>query len=280
MNQFDIYHNLLDNMGALSEVYTSTTYGANHKEVFITRLLAKCDSKYAQRRLKASDLKEALKDIEAIENARKERTIKLNFTTKEVSLLRKVITKALKTQKKVPWLARQQLIISLTSLFEVFVSDTLKGIYSSNINTLKSENTTLKDTELIEAIANNNVIDRLIEVKIRKILYQSFEEWIKYMNCAFGFNFEVPKDISKLFLIRNCLVHNNSKSSKELTTKFKGKKYIFGREIGITEKDYIQFFEAVFDYSTKITMEVIKKYTKSKITSKSFRASFFAKVKR
>ena len=276
MNQIDIYNNLLNNMRALEKVYNSTLYGANHQEVFTTKILAKCDSKYAQKRLNASDLKEALKDIEAIETTRKEKKINPKLTKREILLLRKVMTISLKNQKRVPGLARQQLIISLNSLFEVFIGDTLKTIYHSNIDSLKSENTTLKDKEIIEAITDNNVIDRLIEAKIRKVLYGSFEEWIKHMNYTFGFKFKVPKVISEMFLIRNCLVHNSCKVSKELATRARSKRYKLGREIKITEKDYIRFFEAVFDFSTKITLEIIKKYTKSKIRYKSFlRTRFF-----
>jgi len=61
-----------------------------------------------------------------------------------------------------------------------------------------------------------------------------------------------------------------------LATRARSKRYKLGREIKITEKDYIRFFEAVFDFSTKITLEIIKKYTKSKIRYKSFlRTRFF-----
>jgi len=187
-----------------------------------------------------------------------------------------IVPGTLRLHKSVPELVRQQLVVSLTGFFEVFINDTLKEIYLSNPSTLKSQNKTLNDEDIIEAITNDNIIEKLIEVKLRGVMYGNFENWIKYINHNFGFNFRSPNEISELFQVRNCIVHNDCKVSRELALKFRTRKYVLEKEINITEKDYKKYFEAIFDYSKKITSDVIKKYSKKKVRNEEFGQHFFA----
>lgn len=264
INEARISIDVYEKMVSLKHVYESTVYGARHREAFLTKLLAKFKSKLAMKRLSSVDLRKAVKEINAIDKGKKKKNIKL--TEKQLAFLRNKLLKELRIQRSVPVLARRQVIISLVSIFEGSFSDTLKNIYSVNLDSLKSDSSTLKDIELVEAISNNTVLDRLIEKKTRRIMYDRIEKWVEYLKNTIGLKIEITKDVKELFLVRNCLVHNNCRTSKELADGFGGR-YKIGKIINVTDRDCFRYFEAVFNLNKKITFQIFTKYLKKKTTS-------------
>ena len=274
MQQIDIRLTLKNNMRALSEVYKSTIYGAKHREVFIIRLLTKLESKYAKNISKSPEIKKALIELNVLDKVRKSKIVTVKFTNKEITGLRKNVRKVLKRQRTVPTLARRQIMISLASNLEIYISDTLKHIFTINKDSLKSENSTLKDSDIIEAVSDKNVLGALIDKKIRGLMYSEFENWIKYLRVNLGVDVRVPKQVKELFLVRNCIIHNNSKVSRELINKIKSKRYKFNKEVNLSENDYKRYFEATHDFGDKLEVKVIEKYEKIKIPYRKIKQKF------
>jgi len=261
--QKELLSNLLRGLRSIDEVYHSAVYGAIHKEVRIVKILTKLGSKYAQKRLTHKELIKAVNEIEAIDKSKKEKLIPIELNLKEFSLLRKVVKNELRVIKKIPTLSREQAIISTTAIFEGFISDMVRNIFGNNIDTLKSAKSSLKDEELIDSIKKGNTLERLKEVKIRNLMYGPVDSWIKYLQNNLGFDIEIPDDIIEIHLVRNCLIHNNKLVSRDLEKGIKKRRYVYGKQINITEKDYIRYKVTVENFAEKIWGEYIDKFQRT-----------------
>jgi hypothetical protein len=255
--------NLLNNLKSIDEVYSSAVYGASHKEARVVRLLAKLGSKFAQKKLSHEEFTKIVKEIEAIDNIKKQELIKINFNSKELSFLRNVVRSGLITIKRIPALAREQAVISLMLVFEGFVSDLLRNIFENNMDTLKSTKSTLKDEELIDALKTGNTLERLKEAKVRDLMYGSVEDWIKYFQNNLGFKIDIQNDVIELNLVRNCLIHNNGLVSHELEKIIKKKRYIYAKQINVSEKDFYRYKNAIQTFARKMSEEHIEKFEKT-----------------
>ena len=258
--QKELLSNLLISLRSIDQVYHSAIYGASHKEARIVKLFAKLGSEYAQKRLTHKELIKAIKEIEAIDKSEKEKLISIDLNSKDLSLLRKVMKDELRTIKKIPTLSREQAIISLTTIFEGYISDMVRNIFDNNIDALKSTKSSLKDEELIESIKKGNTLEKLKEVKIRNLMYGSVDSWIKYFQIDLGFDIEIPNNIIELFLVRNCLIHNNRLVSRDIEKKMRKRRYVYGKQINITERDYNRYKIAVANFAKKVWGEYITKF--------------------
>lgn len=243
------------NFQSIDDVYYSAKYGAIHKEARLIKLLTKFGSKFAKQRLTKNDLKEAIKEIEAIDSLKKGKGHQIDLSSKEVKLISTVLRVKLKSIKNIPTLSREQAIISITVIFESFISDLINLMFDENINTLKSDKATLKDEELIESLNKGNTFEILKKKKIRNIMFGSVDDWIIYFHKVFKFNINTPYEIIELFLVRNCLIHNNKLVSRDLENKIKKKRYSYNKKINITENDYNRYLKAVKDFSYVIWKE-------------------------
>ena len=257
--------NLLKNLKSIDLVYSSSIYGASHKEARIVMLLAKCGSKIAQKKLSREEFIEIVKEIEAIDNIKKHELFELKLNFEEISLIRKIIRDELRDFKRIPALSREQAIISIMLIFEGFISDLLREIFENNIDALKSTKSTLKDEELIDAIKTGNTLELLKEAKVRDLMYGSVENWIKYFQNNLGFNIDIQNDIIELNLVRNCLIHNNGLVSHELEKIIKKKRYIYTKQINVTEKDYYRYKNTIVSFAQKMWGEYIEKFQKNNV---------------
>ena len=255
--------NLLNSLESIDIVYSSAIYGATHKEARIVRLLANFGSKSAQKKLSHENFKEIVKEIEAIDNIKKQKLVEMKFNSKELSLVRNAIRHMLRVFRRIPALSREQAIISLMLIFEGFVSDLLREIFENNPDALKSTKSTLKDEELIDALKTGNTLERLKEAKVRDLMYGSVDNWIKYFQNNLGFNIDIQNDIIELNLVRNCLIHNNGLVSRELEKIIKKQRYIYAKQINVTEKDYYRYKNAIETFARKMWEEYIEKFQKT-----------------
>lgn len=259
----ELLSNLLKNLKSIDIVYSSAIYGATHKESRIVKLLAKFGSKFARKKLSHEEFTEVVKEIEAIDSIKKEKHFEIKFNSKEISLIRNVIGNELRDFKIIPALSREQAIISLMLIFEGFVSDLLREIFENNMDALKSTKSTLKDEELIDTLKTGNTLERLKDAKVRDLMYGTVNDWIKYFQNNLGFNIDIQNDIIELNLVRNCLIHNNGLVSRELEKIIKKQRYIYAKQINVTEKDYYRYKNAIETFARKMWEEYIEKFQKT-----------------
>ena len=162
----------------------------------------------------------------------------VDLTAKELNFLKAAMRHQLRTVRKIPSLARAQLLVTLTANFEGYVADVIRMIFKTNSNTLKPGEKTLKDEELIEALESGAALNALIEKKVRNIMYGSTTKWNAFLRNHLQLKFDETFAVEELFLVRNCVLHNDGNVSKELWAKKRTRYKSPGRPINITEARY------------------------------------------
>ena len=247
------------NIRTAEGVYKSAVHGAVHNETQLLQILEKTGLKSSEQLLSQDKYREALTAINAL--SENEKKIEINLNNKQLALIRSAIKIQLKLAKSIPQLAREQLIITCATLLEGFINDILKEFLIKYPQSLKSNKATLKDNQLIDSIIEGNTLEKLIELRIREIMYDSISGWIKYLKEK-GFDISESNSVKEMFLIRNVLIHNNKKVGQELSKEIGGKRYKIGDTINVTENDTKRFKSAVDKMARDIYTEFVKKTTK------------------
>jgi hypothetical protein len=259
MNQM-LYKNLYENLHAVNQIYKSATYGASYNEVKTLKILQKLGSRLASNQLSKEKICDVAKKLDAMESVKDQETVSFQVNNQELRAMRMVMRSSLKSIRRVPSLAREQAVISFTSYVEAYISDLLREIFDQNIDCLKSNKSTLKDEELIESLKAGSTLETLKEAKIKDLMYGSVKDWISYFQNRLGFQIVLSNDIIELYLVRNCLVHNGGKVSKQLENEIKTGRYKLGTKINVTERDYNRYESAVFEIANEIWKEYTKKF--------------------
>lgn len=236
------FYRLRDNIRTAEEVYRAAVYGALHNEAQILKILSKTGHARSDQELEKNKYSEALVALNALSENQEKINIKLS--DKEVTLLRSVIKDQLKVVKRVPQLAREQLIITYATLVEGYVNDTIRGFLLFNPESLKSNKSTLKDSDLVDSIIEGNTLNKLIDNRVRNIMYDSISGWIKYLQDK-GMNIKEDSVIKEMFLVRNVLIHNNKKIGIELEKHTAGRRYSNGKKVNVTENDLKRYKKAI-----------------------------------
>jgi hypothetical protein len=174
----------------------------------------------------------------------------VDLNPQQIRLLRMIVGNKLTQTKKIPSLAREQAIISLTSNFEAYISDLLREIFDKDINYFKSNNCNLRCAELIESLKNGNTIEILKEAKIRDLM-RTVDNCIDFYHRNLGFQISFSSELKELYLVRNCIVHNGGIINKKLE-EFGTERYKLGAKIDVTEEDYARYKSAIIVITLKI----------------------------
>lgn len=244
----------------LRQVYEVTIYGQQHREVILTQILEKLGAK-VEKTLTREDLRKAIDQVNAMSIG--DKTISVTFTNKQADLIKMVIRTQLRVIRNIPSLARIQLSVTLAANFEGYVADALRIAFNTNPDTLKSSKSTLKDEEIIDAVKSGDILHVLIENKVRNIMYGSANDWTSFLKKNLGFKLENTYDIEELFLIRNCILHNNGNVSRELQATKKKRYRNLGRPINITERDINRYLTAAIEDASAISREYTRKFCAS-----------------
>ena len=258
------FFRLIINIRTAEEVYKAAVYGALHNEAQILHILSKTGLTSSEQELEKSRFKEALVAINAV--SENEQTVELKFSSREIQVLRTAVKQQLNVVKKVPKLAREQLILTYATLVEGYVNDTIRNFLRANPKSLKSNKSTLKDGDLIDSIIAGNTLEKLIDNRVRSIMYDSISGWIKYLQDK-GMNIKEEKALKKMFLVRNILIHNNKKVGVELEKSIGGRRYTHGRQVNVTENDLKRYKKAIKATADNINSEYelkLKKKTRIK----------------
>jgi hypothetical protein len=249
------------NSRTAEEVYKAALYGALHNEAQLIQILVKTGLKSTEQILKGEKYKKAVVALNAL--AEGDKKFKVKFSQREIKVIRTAIKMQLKVVKNVPQLAREQLLITYSTLVEGYVHDTIRNFFKAFPRSLKSNKTTLKDSQLVDAILEGNTLEKLIDNRIREIMYDSISGWINYL-VEVGFKIKEEKDLNEMFLVRNVLIHNNKESGIELSREIGGKRYQFGKKVNVTENDIKRFKTAIDKTVQTINTEYQKKVNKNK----------------
>lgn len=264
ITEHSLYLQFFDNLNGIDNVYESAIFGVETNKFMLLLSLEKIGSKSAKKRLKTEKISDEIKAI--IDGYKKSRVYHNieKLSKKQVKIVMPIWAKALQKQsKELPQFAREQTIISYTTQFEGFVNDLIRDIFYSNLNTLKSDKSSLKDYELVESIKENNLLDRLISSRLSNLMYGSVESWFKFFKEK-GFKTKCDSNLVELFLVRNCLIHNNKKVSKELNLKIKKGRYILGKNIKILEIDLKRYRKIVEKTAGELYQEHVGKKVKKR----------------
>lgn len=236
-----------ENLITAEEVHNAAIYGALHKEVRVHSVLEKTGLKSSGRILEQDVYKEVVNDFNIL--SKNETSINLDFTQSQVNMMRQGLKIILKAVKNIPKLAREQLLLTYCTLLEGLVSDTIKNFLKIYPHSLKSNKSSLKDSQLIESIIEGNTLEKLIENRVREIMYDSITGWVKYLNEK-GLDVKVNTRLIEMFLVRNVLIHNNKKVGKELSKEIGGNRYSYGNNLNVTKND-IKLYKAAIEEMAK-----------------------------
>ncbi|GAB5470106.1 MAG: hypothetical protein Kilf2KO_31360 [Rhodospirillales bacterium] len=251
MKNFDIWSSFYGSIQATELVYDVTMYGQRHREIRLVQLLEKFGDSRAKLR-NNTDMESAIKEIEAMERGQNSKLISLDLDKKQIVLVRKVVRDHLRTVRSIPKMARNQLTITLAAQIEGYVSDMLRQIFLSKPDTLKSRRQSLKDDELVDSIKLGDPLLVLAEKRIREIMYSSAREWIYVFQKELGIDISNPDLLVEIFLIRNCMLHNNEKIGPDLK-KTSNKRYKnVGKKINITERDVVRFIDGAKEFGSDL----------------------------
>jgi hypothetical protein len=249
------------NLRTAEEVYKAALYGALHNETQLIQILGKTGLKSTDQILKGEKYKKAVVALNAL--AEDDKKLEIEFSQRDIKVLRSAIKMHLKVVKNIPQLAREQLLITYSTLVEGYVHDTIRNFFKAFPRSLKSNKTTLKDSQLVDAILEGNTLEKLIDNRIREIMYDSISGWINYLG-EIGFRIKEEKDLKEMFLVRNVPIHNNKESGIELSKEIGGKRYQFGKKVNVTENDIRRFKTAIDKTVQTINTEYQKKVNKNK----------------
>ncbi len=250
------FFQLVVNIRTAEEVYKAAVYGTVHNETIILQILGKTGLGSSVQKLEKEKYKEAVVALKALSENDEKFDIDLSY--REVKLMRKIAKLQLRVVKNIPQLAREQLIITFATLVEGYVNDTIKNFLRNYPQSLRSNKSTLKDNDLVDSIIEGNTLEKLIDNRVRDIMYDSISGWINYLKEK-GFDIEEEKNLKEMFLVRNVLIHNNKKVGIELAKNIGGKRYTIGKQINITENDIKRFKKALKTVTKKINSEYLLK---------------------
>lgn len=253
------FFRLNENLRTAEEVYKAAIYGALHNETQILQILSKTGLESSGQTLEKEKYKRAVKTLKAL--AENEKLITLELNKNQVQLTRKVIKMQLKVVRNVPLIAREQLLITYSTLVEGFVNDVIRNFFLRFPQSLKSNKSTLKDNQLIDSIIEGNTLEKLIDTRVRELMYDSITGWINHLNER-GMSIKEDIDLKEMFLVRNVLIHNNKIVGTELANGIKNSKYVIGKKVSVSENDLKRFKSAIRSITVQINKEYLKKTTK------------------
>ena len=80
---------------------------------------------------------------------------------------------------------------------------------------------------------------------LRDIMYGSVAGWIEYLRNTLGMTIEDDDKLVEMFLMRNAIVHNNSRVSQDLVAFGSARFKTAGKELNVTEKDLDRYLKSV-----------------------------------
>lgn len=160
--------------------------------------------------------------------------------------------------------AINQAVINICSIYEDFTRRIILKYYEENVRRIPSDKETLKNKVIIDALLRNDSIHRtLAEKATDDLMYGNIDKWYKVLVAQLGMsNLTLDDKLKEVFLIRNCLVHNNRKVSSFLHNHDETK-YKLRDTIKITIDDVQDFRDVIIQAANEIISEYNRKFPKN-----------------
>jgi hypothetical protein len=112
--------------------------------------------------------------------------------------------------------AIDQAITNICIIYEDFIKRIILKYYEENIRRLPTNKESLKNSVLVEAILRGDNIHHTLAEKVADdLMFGSVEAWHKTL-VSQKMVLTTSSHLTELFLMRNCIVHNNNKVSSQL----------------------------------------------------------------
>ncbi len=198
---------LLNACHTIKQLYDVALYGQRHSEVKHLKILEKVGLRQVSA-LARKDLIDAITEVSAIQEAANSPLVSIDFSSREVGVLKMALRYSLREIRAIPLLARFQAVITLSAAFEGYVADLIRQVFDVNPLALKSGKSTLTDDDLVDAICQGDTLSLLKDHRLRNIMYGSVGDWFDFLRKNFGMTIEHDDTLMEMFLVRNALAHN------------------------------------------------------------------------
>jgi hypothetical protein len=149
--------------------------------------------------------------------------------------------------------AIRQATINICVVYEDFVHRIIMKYFEENIHRIPSTKE-IKNKDLIAAIVRGDNIHHTLAQKVTDdLMWGSVEHWNREL-VKMGMVLPNVDKIKELFLIRNCMIHNNNKVSHELH-QYHATKYPLRTTIRLTVSDVLTYKKDIEIYITAIISE-------------------------
>ncbi len=150
--------------------------------------------------------------------------------------------------------AIDQAVINLCVIYEDFIRRVILKYYEEDIRRLFSEKESMKNKILIEALLRGDNIHRELAKKIvDDLTFGSVDAWHGALK-KIGMSMNASAGVHEVFLVRNCIVHNNVRVSTFLHEAMP-QKYGLRDQISISTKDVEGFKNIIHKTATFICAE-------------------------
>jgi len=193
-----------------------------------------------------------------------EELVSIELTQEQVDLLKKIMRKTTEDYKLLLPFLRNQILIFAVASFEFYIKDVVKFIYLKNIHILKDKARNIVYDKLLTFKNLDEVREYVIEKECYSIGYMRYEELANYFLRKFQINFSgsriKKRDMVKIFLMRNLLIHNKGLVNRTFLDKVKNTKYKLGDPIEINEKILKKSMNLLLKQVEYIDSCVVKKF--------------------
>lgn len=159
-------------------------------------------------------------------------------TTVDKEKLLKRIEQYKRQNSFILYAAVQQAIIGLCANYEDFIQRVIVKYFEEDISRLSNNKHSFTSKFILDAVVRgDNIHHTLSEKAARELMNGGVSEWHKCLKERLCMDTAiVPHGVKEVFLIRNCLVHNNRRVSSELHSK-NPNKYLLRRALRLDVQD-------------------------------------------
>ena len=161
--------------------------------------------------------------------------------------------------------ASEQSLIALDVALDDFIRRTIQSYYKEDAGrVLYHKQPILTNAELVEAVQRQRDIGALLAYKVTdQLLRRPFQKKLEELSRILSVDLGVDSRLRLMVYIRNSLVHNKGRVSKDLA-EYAPDKYLFNRVLTVTKDDITESAAAIVGFCTYVRNKFDKSYPRQK----------------